>query len=289
MAIESVGVVANADKPNTRDIIRRILLSGERLGFSVVIEAEVADALGCRSLGVASEELSKRAELIVACGGDGTILRAARITMGAPRPILGVNLGRLGFLAEASPEKLEQALEEINRGDFVTEPRMTLTATVVGTGETVHALNDITIAKSNQSRIISLEMREAGNWVNTYIGDGLILATPTGSTGYALAAGGPIVKPLAELIVAAPICPHSLTVRPIVFPDDAVLDIRVAGAAESVILLTADGQPTVPLPSGEEVRVRRGAKDVQLVRLASSSYYDTLRQKLHWGLDKNLR
>lgn len=286
MRMTTVGVVANAGKSNTGDVLRRIIACGERLGFSVVIDDEIAGGLGFPSMGVPSGELSGRCDLIVACGGDGTILRAARIAIHEPRPILGVNLGRLGFLAEAAPDRLEEALGDVAEGRFTIEARMTLTATISATGEVLHALNDIAIAKSNQSRIISLEIREAEEWVNTYNGDGLILSTPTGSTGYALAAGGPIVSPAAELIVAAPICPHSLMARPIVFTDTAILDVRVAGVPESVILLAADGQITVPLSSGETVRVRRGSKDVQLIRLASSSYYETLRQKLHWGQDQ---
>jgi NAD+ kinase len=289
MAFHAVGVVANPYKPRAKEMIDRIVACSERFGFSVRVDEEAAGALGFDSRAVGCDQLSESCEVVVACGGDGTILRAARIVMDVPRPILGVNLGTLGFLAEVAPDRLEEGLEEVFRGNFVIEPRMSLVATIEDTAQTIHALNDVTIAKSNQSRIISLEVCEAGNWVNTYLADGLIIATPTGSTGYALAAGGPIVNPSANVIVAAPICPHSLTVRPMVFTGEAALEVRVIGGLDSVISLTADGQPTFPLSSGQRVRIRRGPNDVQLVRLASSSYYDTLRQKLHWGLDKNLR
>ena len=285
--IKTIGVVANPAKPRAREIVERIVRCGERLGLSVLVAPEVAPLAPALARAVVDErELGPACDLIIACGGDGTILRAARLVAESRRPILGVNLGRLGFLAELSPERLEDGLAQIAVGKYVIERRMTLEARTGESEEPLTALNDIIITKRNQSRIISLEVCEAGNWVNTYGGDGLILATPTGSTGYALSANGPIVTPEVDAIVAAPICPHSLTVRPMIFPGTVTLDVRVVDASGSTALLTADGQTPLALEQGQTARVRRGEQDAQLVHLATSSYYDILRQKLNWGMDK---
>jgi len=287
--VRSIGVVANPAKHGVRTVIERIVEAASRYRVPVCVETDVAEQLSLKVPAKDSDSLGRECDVIVAAGGDGTILRAARLIKDDPRPILGVNVGTLGFLADLAPEGLERGIEQVMAGRYIVENRMTLEARIVGSDREFMALNDITIAKSNQSRIISLEMYEGTNWVNTYVGDGLILATPTGSTGYALAAGGPIVTPNADVIVAAPICPHSLTVRPMVFTGSAVLEVRVIGTPDSTILLTADGQPTCPVESGQMVAVKRGPREALLVRLETSSYYDILRQKMHWGLDKSLR
>lgn len=295
--IRTLGIVANALKPRAEEVVRRIIdISGE-LGMKTVLSQapdgmpEMATAFHRTFPDVESvpeAAIGGACDALIACGGDGTILRAARVIIDEPRPILGVNVGRLGFLAELLPEGIDEGLRQIADGRFTVKSRMTLQGCVDGDGETYRALNDITLAKSNQSRIISLEMYEGGRWVNTYVADGLILATPTGSTGYALSAGGPIVTPKTNAITAAPICPHSLTVRPMLFHWDAKLEVRVVGVPESTILLTSDGQTSRQLESGQWIEITRGDKDALLIRLETSSYYDILRQKLHWGADKTL-
>lgn len=287
--MKMIGIVANPRKRRSAEIVQRIVETSTRFDIKVAVvggdQAEFkADA---PSIDVA--ELASRCDVVIACGGDGTILHAARLVAENPKPILGVNLGMLGFLAELSPDDVELGVEEIANGQYTIDRRMTLEAEVVGTGMRVTALNDVLITKSSQSRIISLEMSERGRWVNTYVADGIIIATPTGSTGYALAAGGPIVEPSVSCIVAAPICPHSLTVRPMIFADSVEFDIRVAGAPESTIELSGDAQAFRPIESGQTVRIRRSANDALLLHLRSSaSYYDILRQKLHWGMDKSI-
>ena len=289
--------MANALKPRAEKVVRRIIDTSRALGMTPVLaqaSEEFPDAEkdfhtsfpGVES--VPEVQIGAACDVLIACGGDGTILRAARIIIDDPRPILGVNLGRLGFLAELLPEGVDEGLRQIAEGRFSVKNRMTLAATVDDDHIRYRALNDITLAKSNQSRIISLEMYEGGRWVNTYVADGLILATPTGSTGYALSAGGPIVTPKTNAITAAPICPHSLTVRPMLFHADAMLEVRVTGVPESTILLTSDGQTSRRLGSGQRVSIQRGEHDALLIRLETSSYYDILRQKLNWGADKTL-
>lgn len=282
-------MVANPQKPRSGEIIERIVRCGERLGMSVRVATEIAEVFHLDLPMAPERDLAQACDLLIACGGDGTILYTARLVAGDPRPILGVNLGRLGFLAELAPDRVEEGLTRIRDGHYSIDERMMLAATVEGSSRELIGLNDIIIAKDNSSRIISIELRDGSQWVNTYVADGLILATPTGSTGYALAAGGPIVTPRVDAIIAAPICPHSLTVRPMIFGGSTGLDIRVFGAHDSRILLSADAQtPHWPLPSGQTVHVRRADRRALLLHLETSSYYDILRQKLHWGVDKSL-
>ncbi len=284
-----IGIIANPRKRRSAEIVKRIVETSARFNMQVGVVGGDQSEFGVEAPMIGVEDLSSRCDVVIACGGDGTILNAARLVAANPRPILGVNLGMLGFLAELSPDDVELGVEEIATGRYTIDRRMTLEAEVVGTDTRVTALNDILITKSNQSRIISLEMSERGRWVNTYVADGIIIATPTGSTGYALAAGGPIVEPSVSCIVAAPICPHSLTVRPMIFADSVEFDIRVTGAPESTIELSGDAQDFRPIESGQTIRIRRNANDALLLHLRSSaSYFDILRQKLHWGMDKSI-
>jgi len=287
--VKTIGIIANTRKRRSAEIVQRIVTTADRFGMKVSIVGGDTAEFGVDAPSIDVAELSDRCDVVIACGGDGTILNAARLVAKNPKPILGVNLGALGFLAELSPDDVELGVEEIATDQYTVDRRMTLEAEVVGTNTRVTALNDILITKSNQSRIISLEMSERDRWVNTYVADGIIIATPTGSTGYALAAGGPIVEPSVSCIVAAPICPHSLTVRPMIFADSVEFDIRVTGAPESTIELSGDAQDFRPIESGQTVRIRRNKNDALLVHLRSSvSYYDILRQKLHWGMDKSI-
>ena len=290
MDVRTIGVVANPRKPLSFDVARSVIEAAHRHGIGVNVIQEIAEELGGSATPIARSDLSCACDLIIACGGDGTILNAARLVSDDPVPILGANAGTLGFLAELAPTDIESGIGEIARGEFSVENRMTLHAGVVETGRTISALNDVLITRSNQSRIISLEVSEGDRWVNTYVADGLIIATPTGSTGYALSAGGPIVEPSVDAFVAAPICPHSLTVRPMIFSGSTAFDVRVTGAPECAIELSGDAQEFCPIESGHTVRIRRGERDAKLLHLASAStYYDILRQKLHWGMDKSIQ
>jgi len=285
--IRTIGVVANPAKHQSREVVERIAECGGNMGLRVLVvpEAEAPDTSAALDR-VDEADLAESCDAVIACGGDGTILRAARLLSHAPRPILGVNLGRLGFLAELPPEDLEDGIAHVASGRYTIEKRMTLEASVDGLDDPLFALNDVVVTKSNQARIIVLEMSEAGKWVNTYGGDGLVLATPTGSTAYALSADGPIVSPDVDAVVAAPICPHSLTVRPMVFPGTVKLNVAVVHAGDSEALVTADGQTVHALEPGQNVSLRRGERGSLLMHLDHSSYYDILRQKLNWGMDK---
>jgi NAD+ kinase len=230
-------------------------------------------------------ELANRCDLILVLGGDGTFLSVAREVGGRRVPLLGVNLGTLGFLTELSVEEVEDALSRILEGELNVETRMRLAVSVVRDDRVDReylALNEAVISKGGVSRLIDLEARADGHLVTTYHADGLIVATPTGSTAYSLSAAGPILLPDLEAMLLTPICPHTLTQRPVVLPDRATIEITMPGAGDDMHL-TVDGQESAPLFHGDRVRVTRSAHPIHLVVPHSRSRFDVLRAKLRWG------
>jgi NAD+ kinase len=229
-------------------------------------------------------------DLLITLGGDGTLLRGARGVAAAHTPVLGVNLGHLGFLTSLAVSDLPLGLEAIFRGDYWLDVRSTLEARVTGAdgtnGDTFIAINDAVLHKGGFARVIRFAVHVGPDHqeVGTYTADGIILATPTGSTAYSLSAGGPIVVPSMDCIVATPICPHTLVVRPLVLPMDLKLTVTPLAGIEEVIL-TVDGQDGAYLRPGDHLAVRRGEPTVPLIRLAGQNFFSTLRRKLHWGLE----
>lgn len=232
-------------------------------------------------------ELATRTELLVVLGGDGTLLAVAREAGAVQVPILGVNQGALGFLAEVAPDEVQGALDPILAGDFQTVSRMRFEVGTEREGEPLGghlALNDAVITRSELSRVLDIETSIDGVAVTTYHGDGLIVATPTGSTAYSLSAGGPILHPALDALVLTPICPHTLTQRPIVLPPTACVEARVI-LREGRAQLTVDGQEGWTLEHGDRVTVRRSEHPVQFVVSPFRSRFDVLRSKLRWGAD----
>lgn len=224
---------------------------------------------------------------LISFGGDGTLLRAARVLGSREIPILGVNLGRVGFLTTATRETLDQALTALVTGDYVLERRQALAASIVTADGRVRstqtALNDVAIHKGGVARVIRVDVFIEGENVGPYSADGIIVATPTGSTAYSLSAGGPIVVPGVEAIIITPICAHTLAVRPLVVPAWYRIVIHpVEGWAED-LLVSFDGQTGTTLVAGESVRVQRSDTPVSLVRLSNDGYFNRMRQKLQWG------
>jgi len=225
------------------------------------------------------------ADLILVLGGDGTLLKAARHYGGRGTPILGGNLGGLGFLTEIALEEFYSILEKISQGDFQTETRMMLNAEIIRRDQVLEPtvfLNDVVINKGALARIIDLETSIDDQFLTTYRADGLIVATPTGSTAYNLAAGGPILHPALKTIIITPICPFTLTNRPIIVQDNAVIDIRL-GAKSRDVWLTFDGQIGHPLQPGDLVRVQRASGQITLIKSPFKNYFEILRAKLKWG------
>lgn len=224
-------------------------------------------------------------DLVIVLGGDGSLLSIARRYAGGT-PILGVNMGHLGYLSEVGRDGLYPALLELLAGRYALEARSLLEATLIkadGSRRDYLALNDVVVAKTAPSRVIELDLAVDGRPVSRYRADGLVVSTPTGSTAYNLSAGGPILHPQLPVTVLTPICPHTLTLRPLVLPDTSAIEIRLATEAE-MVFLTVDGQEGAELASGDVVSVRRHARTVQLVRTGERrSIFEGLRSKLHWG------
>jgi NAD+ kinase len=266
------------------EALARLAALARREGAELLFEDRL---LGRESGGAAlvPEEVGSL-DLMLTLGGDGTLLRGARLVAAAGVPVLGINLGHLGFLTSAAPEEMEGALTQWFAGDFELDERMALAvrfSRAEGDEEGGHlALNDAVLHKGGAARVIRLLVRAGGEEVATYSADGIILSTPTGSTAYSLSAGGPIVSPSVHCIVATPICPHTLGVRPLVLPAEATVTVEVLSPTEELIL-TLDGQEHERLLPGARIVVSRSPNAVKLVRFPGQTFFSTLRRKLSWG------
>ncbi len=253
-------------------------------GLTVLADGDLARDLGwpCE---YPDPKLADQADLVISLGGDGTLIHAARLLRGRATPILGVNLGTLGFLTEIAASDLGPALDEAIAGRLPVESRLKLKCKLVRDGKTIledAALNDVVINRGALARMSDHELWMDGNFVTTYRSDGAVVCTPTGSTAYALSAGGPIVHPSVEAMVVAPICPHGLTQRPLVVPASRFLELILA-QNHGDICLTLDGQVGHVLEKGDRVQIQRAEERVLLLKNPQLGYFDILRQKLRWG------
>ena len=284
MEIKKVGIVANTEKEKIAEYARSLKEWLEERGIEVFIEADIAAKIGIRG-GLAWDDLARRAELIAVLGGDGTMLRTARYVAKYNVPIVGINMGSFGYLTEVNLNEMHSALELILRGNYLMEKRMMLDVSIIH-GKTIinagNVLNDAVINRGNLSRIVELETTINSKYLTTYKADGLIISTPTGSTAYSLSAGGPIVYPEKDLIVLNPICPHTLTNRPIILPEDSDLRVRV-WSKERGATLTLDGQQSYRIRSGDGITIRKSRCITKLVLSPHRSYWEILRSKLGWG------
>ena len=234
---------------------------------------------------VPESELAKAADLLVAVGGDGTMLHTARMAAAEGVPVLGINRGRLGFLADVGPDRMLESVDDALEGRCLPETRMLLEAQVQFNGQQISALalNDIVVAKRETGRMLDLRTWVDGTYVNTHGGDGFIVSTSTGSTAYALSCGGPIVHPSLAAIVLVPICPHTLSDRPIVVGAESIVEIELADRFEARAQVVCDGMVLSELESGERLRVCRAAISATLLHPPDHDYSRILRSKLHWG------
>jgi len=289
-AIKRVGVVV---KPHQQDALKTICQLVEWLdarGIKLIggpeVERErIEHETGCAIETIKNEKLAQSVDLMVVLGGDGTMIATARMLGDAEVPVLGINYGSLGYLAEFRIEEMFPALESILQGDYRLDSRVMLSAEVFrGDKSMMHTrvLNDVVINKSALARIIEIEAKLNSQFVNSFRADGLIVSTPTGSTAYNLSAGGPVIYPSMNAVVITPICPFTLSNRPIVVPDDDLIELRLTTPDEDVAL-TLDGQVGFPLEVNDRVLIRKSRTAFHLIQPANRNYFDVLRDKLRWG------
>ena len=289
-SIKRIGVVVKPHQPDALETLCRLTswLNGRSItlvGLPEIEREQIEHQTGCSIDVVNGGELAREADLILVLGGDGTMIATARMIGDTEIPVIGVNYGGLGYLAEFRIEEMFAALESILAGDYKLEQRVMLAVELRRGNEVVtrnRVLNDVVMNKSALARIIEIETHLNDQFVNLFRADGLIVATPTGSTAYNLSAGGPIIFPSMNAIVITPICPFTLSNRPIVVPDDSVIEVRLMTEKEEVAL-TLDGQVGFPLHSGDRVRIRKSETSFNLVQPKNRNYFDVLRDKLKWG------
>lgn len=283
MRHQRVGIVPRKSHPAAMETARSLCRWLRDRGREVYLEASAEGDFAAERL--PPEELRERIDFLVVLGGDGTLIYAARLLAGRPVPIFGVNMGSLGFMTEIPVADLLPTLEEALEGRYQVSPRMKLDAALYREGREIvrqEVLNDVVISKGALARIADLDVAIDGNLVTVYKADGIIVATPTGSTAYSLSAGGPIVYPSLEAVVLSPICPHTLTQRPIVVPPDRVIAITLS-SSNGEVYLTFDGQSGLPMEQGDRVEIARSADLALLVRNPHLDYFSILRAKLRWG------
>jgi len=283
--VTRVGLVAKPDAAQAQSVILKLLDWFGGRGVSVVLEKETAGLVPAATVPAAGKsDLPGQVDLLIVLGGDGTLLSMARAVGDLGVPILGVNLGGLGFLTATTLDEMLPALDTLLAGGMEVEERMMLGARLVRGGQGVGdyiALNDVVITKSAMSRIIDLSVSVGGRHAISYRADGLIISTPTGSTAYNLSAGGPILFPTMDAVVLTPIAPHTLSNRPIVVPGAQRVDVALL--VEQEVMLTMDGQVGVPLRGGDVVEVQKADARIRLVRFPSKDFFSVLRTKLKWG------
>ncbi len=282
-----IGIFANTQKPKVKDTLCPffdwLLDHKVEIVISYELEKWLKD-LNCSVLTVDHASLAASSDIVVSLGGDGTMLAAARLIGGSGKPLMGVNLGGLGFLTEASVEELYPKMEKIISGQYTLDKRMVLRTRISGEeNQQAHfAMNDVVLDRGGSPRVIRVDVTIDGEYFNTYISDGIIVSTPTGSTAYSLSAWGPIVLPSLESIILNPICPHALTVRPTVIPASSKIVLKVH-FEDADALLSIDGQETIRIASGATIAIEKGDYDIHLVSLREHTFFDLLRKKLQWG------
>ncbi len=282
--LKKVGIYAKTNHPDAEQIAVEICNRFKTEQIEVLLEDSLAEQIG-QVNGYAGEEIPAQVDLIIVLGGDGTLISVARLIGDRNVPIVGVNLGRLGFLTEVTRDELPEMLERLIDGNYQVSERMMLDATIYRNDRVVGqftVLNDIVINKGALARIIDMETSVDGRHLTSYKADGLIVSTPTGSTGYNLAAGGPIIYPDINSLLITPICPHMLTNRPIMVWSRSVIEIKV-NFEDDVVFFTGDGQVGRKLLPGDRVEVRRSESRTRLVSSPSKDYFEILRTKLNWG------
>jgi len=286
-AFHTIGLISKTGDPGVADTLVTLAADLVKRGFRVILDASAAEHFVQPTVPIMNRaELAGECDLAIVLGGDGTLLNAARSLAAADVPVLGVNLGRLGFLADVSPDDIRERLDEILAGQYEEERRSLIHASVIRDGLTISesdALNDAVIHKWDISRMIELDTSIDRRFLNSLRADGLIVSTPTGSTAYALSGGGPILDPALEALVLVPICPHTLSNRPIVVSDQVEIEIVLQGDEATKAQITCDGQVNFELIAGDCVTIRRRDHDLRLIHPQKHDHFDIMRRKLRWA------
>jgi len=284
---ERIGLIAKSGAVEIRDTLSYLVQYLQDRRRTIIVDECCAEILGRDDMQmIPAKEIGRHCDLAIAIGGDGTMLKAAHKLSEHQVPLLGINLGRLGFLADIPADAIAEHLDAILEGCYEEDERCLLHAIVSRKGETIHeseAINDLIIQKWNTARLIEFDTHINGTLVNCQRSDGLIVSTPTGSTAYALSAGGPILHPRLDAILLVPICPHNLANRPIVVDSRARIEIAVVTQEPRLVRLTADGDSQLDLGPGDRLLVSKKDKAIRLIHPASYEHFRLLRNKLHWG------
>jgi NAD+ kinase len=284
---QTLGLIAKQDDPRAGETCRALLAYLRRRGTAYLVDAGCAAAVPeASAFERTPDQIGRACDLVLVIGGDGTLLKAARLLVEHDVRLLGVNLGRVGFLTDVCRHEMEARLDEILSGRLQEEERFLLSTVVLRGGEEVirhDALNDVVVQKLNVARLIQLDTYVDGQFVSSQRSDGVIIATPTGSTAYALSGGGPLLHPTLKAIVLVPICPHTLSYRPIVVDADSVVELVVTRGQRTTAQVTCDGDTVAELEVGDHVLTRKKPRGIRLIHPPGHDYYATLRTKLHWA------
>ncbi len=277
------GIIGHLDRPQIEQATGQIIEWSQASGVEIKICSDLAPLVNRKDLASKDDEIRRYCDVIISLGGDGSMLSSARTVGNHGVPILGVNLGSLGFLTEITQEGIVKSLELLKADKYKIEDRMVLEATIPDAKNTdLFALNDVVVHHGEATNLVNLDLYSDKELVCSYNADGIIISTPTGSTAYSLSVGGPIINPLMEAISVSPISPHTLTLRPIIFPAENVITV-VAGTGGGEFRVSVDGRIVGELKEGRKIIIKKAAYKVKLIKFSSTSFYEILREKLHWG------
>jgi NAD+ kinase len=286
-----IGIIANTTKDNVLDVVSSFIAKLKKEKINYLLTKSIFEETGKLNLKIdkgsisEDDEIYKKSDLIISIGGDGTMLATAYQAHIYDKPVLGLNLGKLGFLVETDVAQMDSVIDILKKKKYTIEERMVLTGNCIGhqTGELI-AVNDLVVEKGRWPKMIELSLWVDDEYVTTFSADGLIVATPTGSTGYSLSTGGPIVSPTAKAITLSPISPHSLTVRPIVLSSEQDIKIK-ADSPYKDVQVSCDGQRVYNFPPPLEIEIKKSDRSLKLIKTSLTTYFGTLRKKLLWGID----
>jgi NAD+ kinase len=290
-----IGIIANITKENVFDVVSSFLVKLKKNNIDYLLTKSLFEENNKLKIELYEDfitedkDIYEKSDVIISIGGDGTMLATAYNAQFYDKPVLGVNLGKLGFLVEANIDQMDKVIADLKNRNFKIEERMLITGEVEGySAEKFFAINDIVIDKGGWPKMIELTVWVDGEYVTTLSADGLIVATPTGSTGYSISVGGPIVSPRTDVITLSPISPHSLTVRPLVLPGDQEILIK-ADSPHTTVQVNCDGQRSYMFPPPMEIKIKKSQRPLKLIHTSLTTYFETLRNKLMWGIDLRIK